>query len=175
MPTEFFLEMIKGGHFIIEGDGGKYFNSFKQLPNTFERFSSHYPTVKDSQYAKTDTLFGTKYHLLSGVNENGDSFFQFEGAPWGFKDWDDFLNALKDVNTHKELLKDGYQHTIDAITYLGSNVGKLFGSGMKNIGPEGASKYTEFNPIKFQYLGDNLGVGLLSNRIKTKRNKGRKL
>lgn len=170
MPTEFFHEMIKGGHFIIQGDGGKYFNSFKQLPNTFERFSSHYPSVKHSQYAKTDTLFGTKYHLLSGVNEKGDSWFQFEGAPWAFKDWTHFFNALKDVNTHKELFKDGYQHAIDAATYLSSKpIGKLFGSEMKNIGPEGASKYTEFNPIKFQYLGDNLGVGLLSNRIKTKR------
>jgi len=139
-PTEELFEIVSGAHIVIQ-DKGKAHKKFAGMEKAFQRISSHYPKVKQPQYGKTESMFGSTYHLLSGVDEDGNSWFQFENAPW------DVAATLTPKG-----FADNYQHGLDFIAYA-------YGGRKRNVGPEGSSKYTElhnrlmYNPYAKQLLG----------------------
>ena len=125
-PNDDLFEIISGGHIVIT-DGGQAHREFISQPETFQRISSHYDRGKiNPQYGKTETVFGATYHLLSGVDDEGNSWFQFENAPFDFK-------TMLSI----EGLIDNYHHGVDYVIYA------MYGQRTRNIGPEGSSKYTE--------------------------------
>jgi len=138
IPEEHVGEMIRGAHFIIE-DGGKFYNNFKEYEKTFQRISSHHPKVKNVLHkAGTDIVGTIPYHVLTGLDESGNTWVQMEASPFtkGLTFTEVLINTLKEDTVNN--LYYSLDHTFDFISY------KLSG---KNIGPFGASKHPERNPI----------------------------
>lgn len=94
-PDRLLSEMLRGGHFWI--DGGKLFDEIRNAPKAFKRGSSHYKLksfakkgVKTigpgDQYGITERLFGYQFRPLTSVgvldNDRRVSQFQFENVPW---------------------------------------------------------------------------------------------
>ena len=138
IPEEHIGEMIRGAHFILE-DGGKFYDKFQDYEKTFQRISSHHPKVKDVLHkAGTDIVGTIPYHVLTGLDGNGNTWVQMEASPFtkGLTFTEVLINILKEDTINN--LYYSLDHTFDFISY------KLSG---KNIGPLGASKHPEKNPI----------------------------
>ena len=138
IPEEHIGEMVRGAHFIIE-DGGKFYDKFQNYEHTFQRISSHHPKVKDVLHkAGTDIIGTIPYHVLTGLDENGNTWVQMEASPFtkGLTFTEVLINILKEDTANN--LYYSLDHTFDFISYKFSG---------KNIGPLGASKHPERNPI----------------------------
>ncbi|MEI6805668.1 MAG: hypothetical protein WCK49_04085, partial [Myxococcaceae bacterium] len=116
-------EIFSGAHVVVEGDKAKLYEAIKNDPRTkaYERISSH--ESRDPQYGLIlEEGAGT---LLTGTTASGDTWFQFEGAPWG----------------SEASLKNNLSHAKDYVVYKATG---------KNQGPFGSSHYRDANPLKLK-------------------------
>lgn len=121
LKPEEIIEALKGAHLRLR-DNGVYYQKWSGLSSARDRVSSHPAKAGSIQYGIAGPL---SHEILFGiVEEKGETytFLQLENTPWGGE------------------LKNLLRHSIDTFHY--------FSSGRhKNIGPYGASCYTDSYPL----------------------------
>lgn len=117
------VELMKGAHVIVQGDGGWYYGAFKRMGKAHHRISSHYSKIKQFSTSHGPVLST----LLVGETMDGNSWFQFEAAAW-------------DPLHHPV---DSIMHMVNYIEYKLRDV---------QVGPFGTSAYTDRNPLKLPYI-----------------------
>jgi hypothetical protein len=157
----------------IRQSGSELFLSIKQAETSIERYSSHgtaKAALDNPQRAITNraTLTDLYVHILTGLDEEGNSWIQLEGTPWlEGKNFGEAVQILGNMAVTKpakfiEFVGIGYQHSVDATVY---------GIIKDNIGPVGVSKHNDAN-VKVLSPGSRLVFG---KRGSPQRNQTRKL
>ena len=145
IPVENYGELIRGAHFVIE-DGGKLYRKHGELEKTFERISSHHKTVKGVPHmAGTEWVGTTPFHVLAGLDKDGNTWFQLEASP--FTEGKSFPEVISNIFKSDKITRELFysiDHTFDFLAY---RLSPFISQGMQNIGPLGSSYYTEQQPI----------------------------
>jgi len=134
---DFVSELLKGANIVVRGDKGAIYEWFISTPQAYNRLSSHFS--QRDQFGLD--LGGNLKTLLTGVDSEGDTWFQFEGAAFNF-----FKNPLEVLIVLSRFLSlvfhspfsQAILHILQYIQYLVTD---------KQVGPLGTSKFTDARPI----------------------------
>ena len=125
-------QMLRGANVSIS-DAGQIYDGFKndaittRSLNPYSRISSHESSAP--QYASN--LGPHMRTILMGKTDEGNTWMQLEGAPWGIT----------------QSLSNNVSHILDYLRY------KMTG---ENQGPYGSSAYTDQKRLNLNYLGNPL-------------------